>query len=258
MENEKDKIKERDKINNWLEKAAIIIITSCIICLLSILILHICSLLFNRHVVNTVNIVASDSLQKDCKTYYVNERSTDSICNILTQHERELSDKYQYVIEQKDYRENAYTIGGVFVGVTISIFSFFGYKSLKSIEDKVEKDSQHEANTTAELYLDNNAQKMVGEKAESLFKSSASEVMKADIIKTLNESIDQSLSKIKEEIRKENKEVLIDDVKNKLLTEGYITGKMTNQSSDNEENMTNIEQKNNEDELNELKKGGLE
>lgn len=247
---------EKYTINYWLEIAAIIIIFICIVCLLSLLGCKIYRIICNRPIVNTVNIVNSDSLQNRGKTYYVNQESMDSLSSLLTRHERELTDKYQYVIDQKDDKDNVYTLGGIFVGVVISIFSLFGYKSLKSIEDHSKDEAKDIAEHETRNYMDKHVKQMVGEKSEELFNSEAA-LRIADKIKAdLNAFIEIKITNAKTEMHEEKTDLLVDAVKIKLTAEGLL-----NNLSKNEDNIKTENDKDNMEnkiESEKLKEGGLE
>lgn len=247
---------EKYTINYWLEMAAITIIFICIVCLLSLLGCKIYKMIYNKPIVNTVNIVTSDSLQNGGKTYYVDKKITDSLSNILTQHERELSDKYQYVIDQKDDKDNVYTIGGIFVGVVISIFSLFGYKSLKSIEDHTKDEAKDIAEHETKNYMDKHVKQMVGEKSEELFNSEAALRIAEKIKADLNAFIEIKITNAKAEMHEEKTDLLVDAVKIKLTTEGLL-----NNLSKNEDNIKTENDKDsmeNKSESEKLKEGGLE
>lgn len=67
----------------------------------------------------------------------------------LVRHEQLLEDRYQHVLEQKENLNDLLTIGGMFLTIILSLFGFFGYKSMTTLEEKVKQDADLIAETTA-------------------------------------------------------------------------------------------------------------
>lgn len=77
----------------------------------------------------------------------------DSLVYRLDKQEKLLEDKYQYLLEQKENINDILTYGGMLIAVVISIFGFFGYKSINSIEERAEKQASQKAEQTATSIL---------------------------------------------------------------------------------------------------------
>ena len=60
----------------------------------------------------------------------------DSLMAMIVNHEQQLSEKYQYIVEKEDNENTFLSIGTMLVGVVISIAGFFGYKSMKDIKNE--------------------------------------------------------------------------------------------------------------------------
>ena len=60
----------------------------------------------------------------------------DSVLYEMSKHEQRIADKYEYIIEQRSNIEDYLTWGGILLTVVISIFGFFGYKSLHDIQER--------------------------------------------------------------------------------------------------------------------------
>lgn len=88
------------------------------------------------------------------------QMQVDSIIVSIKQHEQMIKDRYEYVLEQREYSQNYLTIGGIFVTVILSIFGFFGYKSFRNIEEDAKS----------------SAQKIAEEKTEEIAKEQATAV----------------------------------------------------------------------------------
>lgn len=101
-----------------------------------------------------------------------------------------------------------YSLGTFIVGVVLSIFGFFGYKSIKSIELKANKDAERVAKQTSEDvtkdYLNEKLQGKVSIAAEKIFNSVGAETMKAKVldetIKHDDKYINVQVKSLKEEL----------------------------------------------------------
>lgn len=74
----------------------------------------------------------------------------DSILHEMSKHEQRIADKYEYIIEQRSNIEDYLTWGGILLTVVVSVFGFFGYKSLHDIEGKLVKQIEPSAQKAAE------------------------------------------------------------------------------------------------------------
>lgn len=101
-----------------------------------------------------------------------------------------------------------YSLGTFIVGVVLSIFGFFGYKSIKSMELKANKDAERVAKQTSEDvtkdYLNEKLQGKVSIAAEKIFNSVGAETMKAKVldetIKHDDKYINVQVKSLKEEL----------------------------------------------------------
>lgn len=74
----------------------------------------------------------------------------DSVLYEMSKHEQRIADKYEYIIEQRSNIEDYLTWGGILLTVVVSVFGFFGYKSLHDIEGKLVKQIEPSAQKAAE------------------------------------------------------------------------------------------------------------
>lgn len=84
----------------------------------------------------------------------------DSVLNEMSKHEQRIADKYEYIIEQRSNMEDYLTWGGILLTVVVSVFGFFGYKSLHDIQERIVK------------LVEPSAQKAAEDKADSVCKNS--------------------------------------------------------------------------------------
>lgn len=62
---------------------------------------------------------------------------TDKIIATFEAHEHLLKDKYEHILQQKEDIKDYFTWGGMLVTIVLSIFGFFGFRSLQSIDERV-------------------------------------------------------------------------------------------------------------------------
>lgn len=91
----------------------------------------------------------------------------DKITSTFEAHEHLLKDKYEHILQQKEDIKDYYTWGGMLVTIVLSIFGFFGFRSLQSIDERVVnsvtpkasekaiKSAEHLISTRLDGYLDN-------------------------------------------------------------------------------------------------------
>lgn len=183
-----------------------IILVACVIAILFVTAFWTCKMCCKPDVQPVrIEVVTSDSLsQKN----YLSKEQADSLIEVVKHHEQELAERYQYALEQKINQDQYYSLGTFVVGVILSLFGFFGYKSMKSIEEKANKDAERAAKQTSEDvtkdYLTERLQGLVAIAAENIFKSVGAETMKAKVqeetIKHDDEYIDSQLKNIKDEL----------------------------------------------------------
>lgn len=129
-----------------------------------------------------IEVIASDSLSN--KNYLAKEQ-VDSLVTVIRHQESQLADKYQYVLEQKMNQDQYFSLGTFLVGVVLSVFGFFGYKSIKSIEEKANKDAERAAKQTSEdvtrEYLNEKLDGKVALAADRIFYSQGAEIMRNKI-----------------------------------------------------------------------------
>lgn len=148
-----------------------------------------------------IEVVESDKM---LGSNYISKEEADSLISVIKRQERMMEDKYQYVLDQKMNEDRYFSIGTFVVGVVISIFGFFGFKSLKSIEEKAKEDSQRVATQTSEdvtkEYLKQRLQGLITIESEKLLKSSAAESLKKEILDSVYKKIEENINSLPEEV----------------------------------------------------------
>lgn len=182
------------------------VIAFCIVALL------VCSSIWLYHIfvnaprINKVEIkfVSTDSL---LNKNYITREQADSLISLMNRHEAEIADKYQYFIEQKYNEDKYFSVFTVLLGVIFSLFGFFGYKTMSSIEGKAIKTAQDKADEIAKSvadkvtreYMERNASTYVSEASETLFNSKAAETLKMDLKESLYSELETRFTQLAEE-----------------------------------------------------------
>lgn len=197
--------KEND---NLTIKTADIIMVSCVVAILIVSAFWCCRTCFKPEVQPIkIVITASDSLKRE---NYLSKEQADSLITIVKRHERELAERYQYALEQKMDQDQYFSFGTFLVGVVLSIFGFFGYKSIKSIEEKANKDAERAAKQTSEdvtkSYLDEKLDGKVSIAAEKIFNSIGAETMKSIVIQETIKHDEEYINSLIANLEKEQKD----------------------------------------------------
>lgn len=147
-----------------------------------------------------IEVVESDKM---LGSNYISKEEADSLISVMKRQERMLEDKYQYALDQKMNEDRYFSIGTFVVGVVISVFGFFGFKSLKSIEEKAKEDSQRLATKISEdvtkEYLKQRLQGLVTIESEKILKSSAAESLKKEILDSVYKKYEEKFNSLSEE-----------------------------------------------------------
>lgn len=132
------------EIKKFNDYAATIILVLAVVAALTVLGFYAFSRNFMKvnHEEKVVCVIATDSTGVVTPESYALAESVKEAFEIQ---EHAIEDKYKYIIEQKERTQDYLTWGGLIITVILSIFGFFGYKSLSSIEDRIKKSVQEHA-----------------------------------------------------------------------------------------------------------------
>lgn len=204
------------EIDSSTIKTADIILASCVVAIIIVSAVWCCRTCFKPEVQPVrIEITASDSLKK---ANYLSKEQADSLITIVRRHERELAERYQYALEQKMDQDQYFSYGTFLVGVILSIFGFFGYKSIKSIEEKANNDAERAAKQTSEdvtkSYLDEKLDGKVSIAAEKIFNSIGAETMKSIVIQETIKHDEEYINSLIANLEKEQKDYTQQDCDN--------------------------------------------
>lgn len=157
---------EAKKELSCIDKWAIAVLVGVIFTALAL----ICMFGYNRYVKAPVQPnVVSIVIQVDSTGVLAPETKiqTDKIISTFEAHEHLLTDKYEHILQQKEDIKDYYTWGGMLVTIVLSLFGFFGFRSLQSIDERVVnsvtpkasekaiKYAEHLISTRLDGYIDN-------------------------------------------------------------------------------------------------------
>lgn len=163
--------------------------------------------------------------EKDVKITYIFQTDTlgfvtpasrmfaDSVLHEMSKHEQRIADKYEYIIEQRSNIEDYLTWCGILLTVVVSVFGFFGYKSLHDIEGKlvkqIEPSAQKAAEDKAEAICKNkyvafettaNSRIEAKQTEVSANLNSYKESTKTELLKQVEESLSYRMSKQRQDL----------------------------------------------------------
>ena len=148
---------------------------------------------------------------------YISKEQIDSLIKEVRQYDAQLSEKYQYLIEQKEQDSQLFYWGSLIVGIVVSVVGWFGYQSFSSVEEKAIKAAKESSGD----YLAKNLTTEVANQSKTYFESTASNTLKDQIKNDLDAVIQTKVDNLN----------LVDEVNN-LKTELSNTKVGINQTVD--------------------------
>lgn len=131
----------------------------------------------------------------------------DSLILVVQNQERTLSQKYQYLMEERSKEESSQTLITLIAGAIISVCGFFGYKSFKDIKEHGAKIAENKAVETAQSIMNEQLPDMMNNEMTKIYKGQSIEVIKQklsqELTTTLESYIDTALAEKAEEIKAE-------------------------------------------------------
>lgn len=148
-------------------------------------------------------ILSTDTLGKEVYS----KDQIDSLILVVQSQERALSQKYQYLMEERSKEESSKTLITFIVGAIISVCGFFGYKSFKDIKEHGEKIAENKAVETAKSTINEQLPDMMNKEMTKIYKGQSVEVIKQklaqELTTTLESYIDSALAEKAEDIKAE-------------------------------------------------------
>ena len=217
MDNKEQKDpKEQKDLKIFLERAGAVLIMFCVLGLMGAFGMG--CYLFINHNVQDVNVRIEMPVDS---TGVLKEESIQKVAELkeeLIRHEQLLDDRYKHVLEQKENMNDLLTIGGMFLTIILSLFGFFGYKTMATLEEKVKQEADLIAESTAKdtareaskSRFDDFAQSTT-ESLEKKMQKNVSENVNMEVVKTAKKILDASSKEIKEEFS-----IKIDEINDNL------------------------------------------
>lgn len=190
------------KNNDWVRILSFAIIVLCIIMLLALLGLMVWRTTNNNPDVYRV-IVTADALPDSLKTSdLITYEQADSLIMAVRTYDEQLTQKYQYLVEQKEQDSQVFYWGSLIVGVIIAVFGWFGFQSFTTIEDKAkskaakvaDKVAKRTAWSSAQKFLNDEGKKQIIEAAKDNLQENAIKKVKEQVINDLNNTIEARMA----------------------------------------------------------------
>lgn len=186
---------------DWPAVGSYIIIFTCVILLLVALFVYGYRTFKNTPVVERV-IVTTDLAPDSTKEYtYINFSQADSLIQTVKNYDDRLTQKYQYLVEQKEQNSQLFYWGSLIVGLVVAIFGWFGFKSFYSIEKKIAKKSIDTAKITSRNissnYWKKEGEKLIISAAEKYYHEQVKSLkvkIKDEIATSIENKVEQALT----------------------------------------------------------------
>lgn len=191
------------------------IIVTCIALLLALLCVMVWRASNNNPDVYRV-IMTTDVLPDSLKAYnYMSREQADSLIEVVRSYDEQLTQKYQYLVEQKEQDSQVFYWGSLIVGIVIAVLGWFGFQSFTTIEDKAKSMAAKVADKVArriawketKRFLEGEGKNQIKTAAKDNLQKDAVEKTKMQVVNELNSIIDNRLkqfqsSKIVNELEK--------------------------------------------------------
>lgn len=155
-------------------------------------------------------VFATDSLGNDVYS----KSQVDSLILIVQNQERTLSQKYQYILEERKKEESSRTMITFIVGAIISVCGFFGYKSFRDIKKHGEKIADKKAVETAQNTIKAQLPELLNTEMTKIYKGQSIDVIKQSLSQELTATLELYLDAIVAEKVEDMKKEIIADINN--------------------------------------------
>lgn len=197
MNTDKTKKGNRSQDRDWVRTLSLGIIALCVIMLLALLGTMAWKASKDNPKVFRV-VVTTDKLPDSLKAYnYIDYAQADSLISAVRRYDEQLTQKYQYLVEQKEQDSQVFYWGSLIVGIVIALFGWFGFQSFTTIEDKAKKKAANVATRTAwnetNRFLNQEGKKQIDEAAKENLQADAVTKVKEQVMDELNTVIENRL-----------------------------------------------------------------
>lgn len=132
-----------NKFERMMKSLPKILLFLCAVALLAGLVIYAVGM---KHTINRAEVTFVIKADSTGRVTSESKALADSVIGVLSKEEHILSDKYQYVIEQQSKTQDFLAIGGILLGIIVSIVGFFGYDKMQAIEEKAHTIATNSAN----------------------------------------------------------------------------------------------------------------
>lgn len=174
---------------DWVRILSFCIIGVCIVLLLALLGLMVWRTNNNNpnvyRVIVTPDCIA-DSLDSSA---YITYEQADSLIKAVKEYDDQLTQKYQYLVEQKEQDSQVFYWGSLIVGIVVAVFGWFGFQSFTTIEDKAKSKAGKVATTVAKRTAWNGTKSFLNEEGKKQINIAAKEILKEEEIKKIKDLV---------------------------------------------------------------------
>lgn len=195
------------------------IIVTCIALLLALLCVMVWRASNNNPDVYRV-IVTTDVLPDSLKAYnYMSREQADSLIEVVRSYDEQLTQKYQYLVEQKEQDSQVFYWGSLIVGIVIAVFGWFGFQSFTTIEDKAKSRAAKVADKVARRIAWKETKSFLGGEGKNQIKTAAKDNLQKDAVeKTKMQVVNELNSIIDNRLKQFQSSNKVDELEKRLET----------------------------------------
>lgn len=173
-------------------------------------------------------IITTDVLPDSLKAYnYMSREQADSLVEVVRNYDEQLTQKYQYLVEQKEQDSQVFYWGSLIVGIVIAVFGWFGFQSFTTIEDKAKSKADEVAKNVARRTAWNETKAFLKDQGTNQIKAAAKENLQKDavektktqVVNELNTIIDNRLKQFQSSKKVEDLEKRLEQLENSYKPE---------------------------------------
>lgn len=196
MNTNKTKKGNRSQDRDWVRMLSLGIIALCVIILLALLGTMAWKASIDNPKVFRV-VVTTDKLPDSLKACnYIDYAQTDSLISAVRRYDEQLTQKYQYLVEQKEQDSQMFYWGSLIVGIVIAVFGWFGFQSFTTIEDKAKNKASSVAANVAKRTAWNETNDFLNQEGKKQINEAAKENLQADVVIKVKEQVMDELNTI--------------------------------------------------------------